>query len=90
MNSKRRQLERKLTILRGGSSSSSKSTSKTRQERQKFWSDLMDSDENIRDRLKASELLGRSEADFTDKVQGELILTLEEKLKQMRENETVA
>jgi hypothetical protein len=50
----------------------------------------MDSDENIRDRLKASELLGRSEADFTDKVQGELILTLEEKLKQMRENETVA
>jgi len=38
-----------------------------RQERQEFWSKMMrDTDEDAKDRLKASELLGKSEADFTD------------------------
>jgi phage terminase small subunit len=42
----------------------------TRQERQRFWTETMqDADRDMKDRLKASELLGKSEADFTDKVQ---------------------
>lgn len=43
----------------------------TRQERQAFWTGLMkDSEKPDFVRLKASELLGRSEADFTDKLAG--------------------
>lgn len=38
---------------------------KTREERQQFWSDLMDSATQDKDKLKASELLGKSNADFT-------------------------
>jgi phage terminase small subunit len=39
----------------------------TRQERQEFWTTTLRSDEvDQRDRLKASELLGRSECDFID------------------------
>jgi hypothetical protein len=39
----------------------------TREERQQFWSLMMTSKENARDRLKASELLGKSEADFVER-----------------------
>lgn len=39
---------------------------KTRKERQEFWSKKMDDAGKDSDQLKASELLGRSEADFTD------------------------
>ena len=40
----------------------------TRQERQTFWTEIMNSQEaEMRDRLKASELLGKSEADFVDR-----------------------
>jgi hypothetical protein len=40
-----------------------------RQARQKFWTKVMDDEaEETKDRLKASELLGRSEADFTDNI----------------------
>jgi len=49
----------------------------TRAQRQEFWTKtMMDTNQEIKDRLKASELLGRSEADFTDKqtVEGELKL----------------
>jgi len=42
---------------------------KSRAERQAFWSDLMTNAEKDSDKLKASELLGRSEADFTDKIE---------------------
>jgi len=42
----------------------------TREERQAFWTNVLygkeESDTKMSDRLKASELLGRSEADFTD------------------------
>jgi phage terminase small subunit len=39
-----------------------------RKERQKFWTDTMKNDEeNIHARLKASELLGKSECDFVEK-----------------------
>jgi phage terminase small subunit len=51
----------------------------TRAERQKFWTKIMqDAGEDLRDRLKASELLGKSEADFTEKVELSGRLTLEE------------
>lgn len=41
----------------------------TREERQKFWSDTMrDKELDINARIKASELLGKSEADFRDKL----------------------
>lgn len=39
-----------------------------RKARQTFWTETMqDSDGDMKDRLKASELLGRSEADFTER-----------------------
>jgi phage terminase small subunit len=42
----------------------------TREERQEFWTAIMDDEtKKDSDRLKASELLGRSEADFVDKAQ---------------------
>lgn len=42
----------------------------TRIERQKFWTEMMKAKEkDDNDRLKASELLGRSEGDFTEKIQ---------------------
>ena len=42
----------------------------TREKRQRFWTRIME-DENadMKDRLKASELLGKSEGDFTDRVE---------------------
>lgn len=49
----------------------------TREDRQAFWTDvLLDEKQRMADRLKAAELLGRSEADFTEKliVKGELTL----------------
>ena len=51
----------------------------TREDRQAFWTEVMSSgSEEMRDRLKASELLGRSGADFTDKVLHAGQLTLEQ------------
>jgi phage terminase small subunit len=42
----------------------------SRLDRQEFWTEVMfDVGAEMRDRLKASELLGRSEADFTDKIE---------------------
>jgi phage terminase small subunit len=41
-----------------------------RQKRQEFWTEVMQNGNlDLRDRLKASELLGRSEADFTEKME---------------------
>lgn len=45
-----------------------KKTVYNRQQRQQFWTQTMQSAANISDRLRASELLGRSEADFTDNI----------------------
>lgn len=40
----------------------------SREERQQFWSSVMrDKDQQMRDRLKAAELLGKSEADFVER-----------------------
>lgn len=42
----------------------------TRVDRQKFWTDIMeDAEGEMRDRLRASELLGKSEADFIERVE---------------------
>lgn len=42
----------------------------TREERQAFWSSVLRAEEEqMRDRLKASELLGKSNADFIDRLQ---------------------
>ena len=38
-----------------------------RQQRQEFWSQMMRSSEKASDRLKASELLGKSQADFVER-----------------------
>ena len=53
----------------------------TRAERQEFWTRVLygqEDDTRMADRLKASELLGKSEADFTDKLEhsGEVAFTL--------------
>ncbi len=40
----------------------------SRQLRQEFWTDTMNNAKSMADRLRASELLGRSEADFTDNI----------------------
>jgi phage terminase small subunit len=41
----------------------------TREERQSFWTSVIrDGDEDMRNRLKASELLGRSQTDFVERV----------------------
>ncbi len=45
----------------------------TRQQRQEFWTKVMQNgSEDMNARLKASELLGKSEADFTDKLDATL------------------
>ena len=45
----------------------------TREQRQEFWTAVMnDCDTAMKDRLKASELLGKSEGDFTDKIQANI------------------
>ena len=44
----------------------------TREQRQKFWTDVMnDANESMQNRLRAAELLGKSEADFVEKRQNE-------------------
>lgn len=40
-----------------------------REERQRFWSEVMRNDHaDMKDRLKASEILGKSQADFTERI----------------------
>ena len=57
-----------LELIREREKERTKGPIATRQERQEFWTDTMrNTDIDIRDRSKASELMGRSEADFTDK-----------------------
>lgn len=55
----------------------------TRKERQAFWTAAMrDQSAKYADRLRAAELLGRSEADFTDKIEVKGELTLRELVKE--------
>ena len=49
----------------------------SRQRRQEFWSGVMEDDaKEMKDRLRASELLGKSEADFTEKIIEDTTLTV--------------
>jgi hypothetical protein len=53
----------------------------TREERQQFWSAVLRGVEpgaSMPDRLKASELLGKSGGDFIDRTEGELIVRFED------------
>ncbi|MDX1699833.1 MAG: hypothetical protein R3250_04395 [Melioribacteraceae bacterium] len=59
-------IKKKLSILRNGVVSDGKILSQD--DRRKFWSEIIATSDKTSDRLKASELLGRSEADFTDNV----------------------
>ena len=48
----------------------------TRQERQEFWTSVLRSeDEAMKDRLKAAELLGKSEGDFLERVEMDMTLS---------------
>lgn len=59
-----------MKLIRAREKRESRGNIANRQERQEFWSEVMgDSDADMKDRLKASELLGKSECDFTEKVQ---------------------
>ena len=50
----------------------------TRQQRQQFWTKTMNDDSlNMGDRLRASELLGKSEADFVDVIKSEHTMRLQ-------------
>jgi hypothetical protein len=63
-------LQKKLSILKSGSLGVLQGQMpKTREERLQFWSDMMDGAERESDKLKASELLGKASADFTEKVE---------------------
>lgn len=56
-----------LTAIKKREEKRNKSVIATREERQAFWTKVLyDKVSKMSDRLKASELLGRSEADFTD------------------------
>ena len=61
-----------LTVI-----SESDSLVATREERQRFWTHVMNSSEyDIRDRLRASEILGKSQGDFIDRVEAETAHTV--------------
>ena len=52
----------------------------SRQKRQQFWTVVMeDGDETMPNRLRAAELLGKSEADFTEKIQQDTTVTVTRK-----------
>ncbi len=53
-----------------------KPTIADRQKRQEFWTAVMgDKNEKMMERLKASELLGKSEGDFLERFEGKLTMT---------------
>ncbi len=67
-----------IAAIQHRESRKAKGTIATREERQEFWTETMRNDSvDIKDRQKASELMGKSEADFTDKVQVDALLTIE-------------
>jgi hypothetical protein len=76
---------KKLHIIKTGSTELIKgSKSKTKDERKVFWSDMMDQAIKDGDRLKASELLGRSEADFTDTIKHGVDESMEDILRRIK------
>ena len=59
--------KRVMAKVQNREKSRTKTAIASREQRQQFWSTMMVTAEKDSDRLKASELSGRSEADFTDK-----------------------
>ena len=57
----------------------------SREDRQVFWTKMTKQAERDGDKLKASELLGRSQADFTDRHEVDVSETVEEMLKKLTE-----
>ena len=57
----------------------------TRRERQEFWTSVLrNEDEAMKDRLKAAELLGKSEGDFLERVEMDMTLSPAVILEQIR------
>ena len=57
----------------------------SRQERQEFWTSVLRSeDEAMKDRLKAAELLGKSEGDFLERVEMDMTVSPAAILEQIR------
>lgn len=57
----------------------------TRRERQEFWTSVLrNEDEAMKDRLKAAELLGKSEGDFLERVEMDMTLSPAAILEQIR------
>lgn len=62
----------------------------SREDRQAFWTKVMeDAQQDMRNRLKASELLGKSEADFTEKVEHSGTISLEHMVRKSYEKEVI-
>ena len=58
----------------------------TRLERQEFWTSVLRSeDESMKDRLKAAELLGKSEGDFLERIEMDVALSPSAILEKIRE-----
>lgn len=59
-----------LAAIKGREQTESRARIATRQDRQEFWtSTMLDGGVEMKDRLKASELLGKSDGDFLDRVE---------------------
>jgi phage terminase small subunit len=64
---------------------------KTRDERQEWWSKIMDDeDQPTKDRLRASELLAKSQADFVQRVEHSGKVDVDARIAQMSTDEIVA
>lgn len=73
-------------IIKGREQSESRVRIASRQQRQEFWTSVMsDGEVDMKDRLKASELLGKSEGDFLDRVELSGQLNLAAELRKARE-----
>ena len=59
-----------VDAIRGRAEEAQKPLIATREQRQRFWSEVMlDTNQEMQHRLKAAELLGKSECDFSERLQ---------------------
>lgn len=68
-----------LTAIKEREKKRTKGPIATREERQEFWTETMRNlNIDIKDRQRASELMGKSEADFTEKIEqsGDLVVKI--------------
>jgi len=75
------------TAIKARESAESRDRIASRQDRQRFWTEVMQNGkEEMKDRLKASELLGKSECDFTDKINHTISAVAEVQIYRMPDN----